>query len=250
MLNTTRLHSPLRSFLAAAPCVRIASAISRYDRCSSSAAPNMLIADRNGTRRPRARSKRRDTSTLRPATSSRRQSGTAIPAWSASVKATASQRTMSRSSSVRGNFAIAKAPSRSLIAAFGRAPPRDEPGPSSRRRSSASSLRPATRSHAASRRPSSTRGGTRCRRGSARNGPPEAGRKRSAPTLNSSSTRSRKSDSVRVRGVLPSRLADRTSARRNSTRPQRSGAESPIAPKSALRVWKAPDPMESEGSSE
>ena len=84
-LKTTRLHSSSRSFRGAAPCDRSASAISMYERRSLSAAPSMLIADRKGTRHPPLRSNLRTTRTRRPATLSVRQSGTAIPARSASA---------------------------------------------------------------------------------------------------------------------------------------------------------------------
>jgi len=57
-----------------------------------------------------------------PATVSTREAGTAIPALCASHSATASQRTAWISSSLRGNFAIARCPSLSRTEAFGRAP--------------------------------------------------------------------------------------------------------------------------------
>ena len=63
-----------------------------------------------------------------------------------------------------------------------------------------------------------------------RNGPPSGSAKRSAPWRASSCTCSRKSISNSVRGLLPSRSARLRSIRRMSARPQRSGAESPIAP--------------------
>ena len=121
----------------------------------------MLIAERKGTRNATVRSNRRTTRTRHPATSSMRQSGTSIPARRASASATASHRTISRSSRAWGNFAIASIPPRSRIAALGRAPPSDVPGPTSIRRSSSSSSRRVTRSDAASSRFSSMSGGTR-----------------------------------------------------------------------------------------
>ena len=65
---------------------------------------------------------------------SRRKDGTAMPAFAASVRATASQSTVLISSLGLGNLAIVRCPSRSRTDALGRAPPRDEPGARSRRK--------------------------------------------------------------------------------------------------------------------
>ena len=107
-----------------------------------------------------------------PATSSSRHAGTGMPAFAASVRATASHRTVLISSPLCGNFAIARWPSRSRTEALGRAPPSDEPGASSRRRSSSLSVSLATCSAAESSRGSSISGGIVVAPSSARNGPP------------------------------------------------------------------------------
>ena len=123
-------------------------------------------------RRLPSRSKRRSRSTGFLAMVSTRLSGTAMPAFAASARATASHTTVLISSSLRGNFAIARWPSFSMTDAFGRAPPSDDPGANSRRRSSSVSFSSMTCSAAESSFGSSTSGGMRLTPSSRRNGPP------------------------------------------------------------------------------
>ena len=141
----------------------------------------MLIADTNGIRIPFRRSKRRSTSAALFPTGSTRHTGTVILAEAARLSATPSHKTISALSSLCGNLAIASCPSPSRTDALGLAPPSDEPGAMSRRRSSSSSLSPITRSVAVSSRSKSTMGGIRNFPGSARNGPSCRSANRKAP---------------------------------------------------------------------
>ena len=94
---------------------------------SLSRAPSILMAERNGTRAPSPRAKRRSKRTGLSATVSSRQDGAAMLAFAASVRATASHSTAFISSLGLGNLAIVRCPSWSRTDALGRAPPRDEP---------------------------------------------------------------------------------------------------------------------------
>src|SRR5271170_1742487 len=71
----------------------------------------MLIAERNGIRRSPSRSNRRERRTGLPAMFSTRDRGTGMPDFCARDSATASQTTVLISSSLRGNFAMARWPS-------------------------------------------------------------------------------------------------------------------------------------------
>jgi len=92
-------------------------------------------------------------------TVSSRHAATGIPAWAASVSATASHKTVFTSSPRFENLAIARWPSRSRTEAFGRAPPSDEPGARSKRKSSSLSVSLKTCSAAKRSRGSSISGG-------------------------------------------------------------------------------------------
>ena len=144
-------------------------------------------------RRLPSRSKRLSKSTGFLDIVSTRLSGTAMPAFCASVRAIASHTTVLTSSSLRGNFAIARCPSFSITDAFGRAPPSDDPGANSRRKSSSVSLSSMTCSAAESSSGSSMSGGMRLTPSSRTNGPSSRSANRSAPWRASSSTRNRKS---------------------------------------------------------
>ena len=149
------------------------------------------MAERKGMRRLPSRSKRRRRSTGLSATISTRFSGTVMPDFFANARATPSHRTVLVSSSFRGNFAIASRPSFSMTEAFGRAPPSDEPGANSNRKSSSVSLSSMTCSAAERSFGSSTIGGMRLAPSSRRNGPPARSAKRRAPRRASSSTSNR-----------------------------------------------------------
>ena len=158
---------------------------------SLSRASSMLMAERKGTRVPASRSKRGNSRTGLSAMVSSRQFGHRMPAFFASVRATASQTTVFTSSLLLGNLAIARCPSRSRTEAFGLAPPSDDPGANRSRRSSSLSYRRRRvrrqRAVAAGR----STAGFSLGAWSARNGPPSFSAKRSAPCRASSSTSSR-----------------------------------------------------------
>jgi hypothetical protein len=98
------------------------------------------MAERKGMRRSPSRSKRRSRSIGFFATVATRPAGTGMPDFLASARATASHATVLISSSLRGNFAIARCPPFSMTDAFGGAPPSEEPSANSRSKSSSVSL--------------------------------------------------------------------------------------------------------------
>ena len=148
----------------------------------------MLIAERNGIRRFFKRSNRSNTSTDFRDIFSTFQEGTLIPALPAKRRARASHNTTFVSSVLCGNFAINRSPSLFRTEAFGRAPPSDDPGASSKRKSSSVSASPSKCSAAVSSRGNSTSGGIRHAASGRRNGPPGSFENRSAPCRASSST--------------------------------------------------------------
>ena len=194
----------------------------------------MLIAEKGCGAGP-ARSKRRSSSTRAFSPSNMRHCGDAIPAVAASLSATASQRTAPPHRHLFGNFAIATCPSGSLTEAFGRAPPREEPGASSELEVVVASFVGGQAYDGRAEGPASfTSGGICyvCRRERGRRPPRQS---LSAPCRAASLTAagSRFRPNVRGAALLFAGLAALLTL--ISARPQRSGAESPIAPNICVR---------------